>query len=482
MRTALLWFRRDLRLEDNPALSHALTRYERVIPLYIHAPEESAPWQPGAASNWWLHHSLAALDVSLRQRGSRLVLRRGPSPEALQRLILESKAEAVIWNRLYEPALIERDRRLKQQLREQGIAVESFNTALLFEPWQLLKENGDPYRVFTPYWKACQKRGLSQPTAPSPTTLPPLPRAIGSEKLAALELLPSIPWDSGFKPLWQPGEAGAEQQLDRFLDTALLHYDSGRDIPAEPNTARLSPSLHFGEIGPRQLVDAVDRFTATHREPGLIANSEAWLRQLVWREFAHALLYHFPHTSDTPYDPRFERFSWETHYRATLTAWQRGETGIPIVDAGMRELWHTGWMHNRVRMIVASLLSKNLLIPWQEGARWFWDTLLDADLANNSFGWQWVAGSGNDAAPYFRIFNPIRQGEKFDLQGHYVRRWLPELAALPDKYIHKPWQAPDKIVEEAGIRLGSNYPRPIVDLRVSREQALSRFKQLRAVE
>ncbi|MFO7594307.1 MAG: deoxyribodipyrimidine photo-lyase [Pseudomonadota bacterium] len=482
MHTAILWFRQDLRLADNPALHYALSEFERVIPLYIHAPEESAPWQPGAASRWWLHHSLASLDETLRDRGSRLILRRGPSLEVLQQLIKETQAEAILCNRLYEPAHSDRDSRIKQALREQGITVQSFNAALLFEPWQVLKENGEPYRVFTPYWKACQKYGLPQAQHTAPKTLPPLPRGIDSEKLDAFKLLPSIPWDTGFKKVWNPGETGALQQLEAFLSDALAHYESGRDTPGKANTSRLSPALHFGEIGPRQLVSAVEAFTAQHHQSGLIANAEAWLRQLVWREFAHALLYHYPHTSEQPFDTRFEHFAWERDYQATLRSWQRGETGIPIVDAGMRELWHTGWMHNRVRMIVASLLSKNLLIPWQEGARWFWDTLVDADLANNSFGWQWVAGSGNDAAPYFRIFNPVLQGEKFDAKGRYVRRWLPELAKLPDKYLHKPWQAPEKMLSEASIILGETYPRPIVDLKASRERALERFLHIKGLK
>ncbi len=479
MRTAILWFRRDLRLADNPALQHALSGYERVIPLYIHAPEESASWQPGAASCWWLHHSLTALDGSLREHGSRLVLRHGPSLAALLHLIRESRAQAVFWNRQYEPAHLARDQAIQQALRTQGMVTEGFNASLLFEPWQIAKENGEPYRVFTPYWKTCQQRGLPHAVAEPLATLPPVPRTLGSEKLAAFTLLPRIPWDTGLAAMWQPGEAGAQELLDHFLHEALAHYSEARDFPAEPGTSRLSPALHFGEIGPRQIVSAVEQFTAAHRQPGLLAGAEAWLRQIAWREFTHSVLHHFPHTSEAPFDPRFEHFAWEMHYEPALAAWQRGKTGIPIVDAGMRELWHTGWMHNRVRMIVASLLSKNLLIPWQEGARWFWDTLVDADLANNSFGWQWVAGSGNDAAPYFRIFNPVLQGEKFDPKGRYVRRWLPELKALPDRYLHKPWEAPTNVLHEAGIRLGRHTPEPVVNLAGSRARALERFGQIR---
>lgn len=480
MRTAILWFRRDLRLADNPALHHVLSEYERVIPLYIYAPGESAPWQPGAASRWWLHHSLTELDSALRKLGSRLILRAGPSLEALLKLVRECRADAVLWNRLYEPSHGARDESVKQALREHGLVVKAFNAALLFEPWQILKENGEPYRVFTPYWKACQQRGLPQTTYEVAAALPPVPNTITSEKLTAFQLLPRIHWDTGLEQAWQPGEAGAQQQLERFLNGgALSRYSSMRDIPAEPGTSHLSPALHFGEIGPRQLVSAVERFTAEHHQSGLIANAEAWLRQLVWREFAHAVLYHFPHTSEAPFDERFSSFAWETDSEENLLRWQRGETGIPLVDAGMRELWHTGWMHNRVRMIAASMLTKNLLIPWQEGARWFLDTLVDADLANNSFGWQWVAGSGNDAAPYFRIFNPVLQGEKFDSKGRYVRRWLPELNSLPDRYLHKPWQAPEKLRREAGIVLGETYPQPVVDMKLSRERALARFGQIK---
>lgn len=479
MRTAILWFRRDLRLADNPALHHALAEYERVIPLYIHAPEESAPWQPGAASHWWLHHSLAALDGSLRQLGSHLTLRHGPSLTALRNMLRESHAEAVFWNRQYEPAHLARDIAVQKKLREEGVIAEGFNASLLFEPWQILKDNGDPYRVFTPYWKACQQRGLPQAGTGMVKALPPVPRALTSEKLASFKLLPRIPWDKGLARTWQPGEVGAQQRLAAFLDDTLAHYSETRDIPAAPGTSRLSPALHFGEISPRQIVTAVERTVAHHHHSGLIANAEAWLRQLVWREFAYAVLYHFPHTSDEPFDERFTRFAWESNYTRVLERWQRGESGIPIVDAGMRELWHTGWMHNRVRMIVASLLTKNLLVPWQEGARWFWDTLVDADLANNSFGWQWVAGSGNDAAPFFRMFNPVLQGEKFDPMGRYVRRWLPELTSLQDKYLHKPWEAPAGVLNEAGIKPGTHYPNPIVDLKGSRVRALARFGKIR---
>lgn len=461
MSIALLWFRRDLRLTDNPALVAALAACERVIPLYIRPAEED-----GAATRWWLHHSLAALEASLQQKGSRLLLRRGDALAVLRTLIRESGATAVYWNRIYEPAAIARDSDIKQALRADGINVTSSNGLLLNEPWQLLKADGSPYRVFTPYWNAAQKRGFDFTLHAAPEALPPVPASLRGEPLEALQLLPRIRWDDGLAAQWRPGAAGATQRLAEFLDGALAGYAVERDRPDHAGTARLSPHLHHGEISPQRLATAVQQHLAIQRDAGLTRNAESWLRQLGWREFAQQLLYHFPHTVNEPLDTRFARFPWRRDYAEDLGAWQQGKTGIPIVDAGMRELWHTGWMHNRVRMIVASFLTKNLLIPWQEGAAWFNDTLVDADLANNTMGWQWVAGCGADAAPYFRIFNPLTQGEKFDPQGNYVRRWLPELSYLPDKYIHRPWTAP---------RRPAHYPPPLVDLKASRERALQAY-------
>jgi deoxyribodipyrimidine photo-lyase len=467
MTTALLWFRRDLRLADNPALLTALARCERVIPVYIDTPEDA---QDGAASRWWLHHSLAALDGELQRRGSRLLLRRGPALEVLRALIGETAATQVYWNRAYEPAATARDSAVKQALRTDGISVTSGNALLLNEPWQLLKADGTPYRVFTPYWNAAQKRGFDLALQAAPATLQPVSAVLQSEPLEALQLLPRIRWDSGLADHWQPGEAGAAERLADFIDRAIGGYAVGRDRPDHAGTARLSPHLHFGEISPRRLMALVQQHLSTRRDPGLTQNAESWLRQLVWREFAHQLLHHFPQTVSAPLDARFARFPWRRDYAEDLIAWQHGDTGIPIVDAGMRELWHTGWMHNRVRMIVASFLTKNLLIPWQEGARWFMDTLVDADLANNTLGWQWVAGCGADAAPYFRIFNPVTQGEKFDPQGDYVRRWIPELAHVPDKYVQQPWNAPQP---------PARYPPPRVDLKATRERALDAYASIK---
>jgi deoxyribodipyrimidine photo-lyase len=471
--TAVVWLRRDLRLADNPALLAASQNADSVVPLYVHNPIDDQPWAMGSASRWWLHHSLQALDESLAHNGSRLIIRQGDELEILTGLINELGATHVFWNRLYEPAEIARDSRIKQALRDDGIRVETFNSALLNEPWQIQRPSGEPYRVFTPYWKAVQAAGINQPPLPPPDRLPPPLSWPASSQLENLELLPKIPWDTGFYPHWQPGEQGACASLERFITNGLRGYKLQRDIPGHPGTSRLSPHLRFGEISPQQVIHAI----VGQALPGGDTGSECYIREIAWREFAHHLLFHFPDTANRPLDTRFERLAWRLpgDYAADLRAWQQGMTGYPIVDAGMRELWATGWMHNRVRMIVASLLTKNLMIPWQEGARWFWNTLVDADLANNTLGWQWTAGCGADAAPFFRIFNPVLQGEKFDPKGEYVRRWIPELARLPDSLLHKPWLA----ASSGASHPTAAYPPPIVDLPLSRQRALDRFADIK---
>ncbi|MCG6941141.1 MAG: DNA photolyase family protein [Thiohalocapsa sp.] len=476
-RTAIVWFRRDLRLADNPALATALERCAQVIPVYIHAPGEEAPWQPGGASRWWLHHGLTALAADLADAGSRLVVAQGESLSALRRLIQATGAVECHWNRLYEPATIARDTAVKQALRGDGLHCDSHNAAMLFEPWTVQTTAGEPYRVFSPYWRQCAQK-LTDVAAPlpAPGALPPVPAALESLPIDALGLLPRIRWDQGLADTWQPGAAGAAARLRRFLGQALDAYGERRDLPGEPGTSQLSPHLHWGEIGPRQVLAAVRDARADITAGG----AGSFLRELGWREFSMQLLFHFPHTPAEPLDTRFAGFPWRTDgAEGLLEAWQRGQTGIPIVDAGMRELWHTGWMHNRVRMVVASLLTKNLRLPWQEGARWFWDTLVDADLANNTQGWQWTAGCGADAAPYFRIFNPVRQGERFDAGGDYVRRWCPELAALPERLIHQPWTAKPALLEGLGVQLGRDYPAPMVDLQRSRDEALAAYEQIK---
>ncbi len=481
MTKAILWLRRDLRLDDNPALLAAVQECEQLIPLYIHSPGEESPWSPGAASSWWLHHSLDALDGELRKRGSRLVIRKGESLAVLQQLVREEGITHLFWNRLYEPAAIARDRHIKAALSDSGIRCMSFNGSLLFEPWEIQTGQKTPYKVFTAFWKACLRSGLPRLEPQyAPSSLPPVPEGLDSDALDALQLLPSIPWDSGFHDAWNPGTASARELLDSFIEDAIEKYNSDRDLPGYPGTSRLSPHLHFGEISPLQVLESVRNMTG-FEESMASTGENVYVKQLGWRDFAHHLLFHFPQTADNPLDTRFRNYpwSWKEDAADLLSAWQQGRTGFPIVDAGMRELWHTGWMHNRVRMIVASLLTKNLGIHWLEGARWFWDTLVDADLPNNSMGWQWTAGCGADAAPFFRIFNPVSQSERFDPQGVYIRKWVPELAKLPDKAIHAPWMQKPALLSHAGIRLGDDYPFPVVDLGETRQRALDQWSRIK---
>jgi len=472
---AILWFRRDLRLTDNPALLQAMADNDQVLPLYIHAPADEIPWAPGAASRWWLHWSLQDLDRSLRERGSRLIIDVGEALAVIQRMVAQTGATRVYWNRLYDPATRARDTRIKLALRAQGLVAESHNALLLREPWTILNATGEPYKVYSAFWRKSSPGLAGCTPVPTPPGFRPAP-AVDSLRSEDLGLLPRIPWDQGLRERWQPGADAAMNRAIAFLDSALDAYAQGRDLPGTTGTSSLSPYLHFGEIGPRQVLALIAARYGTVEAPA----AEAYVRELGWREFAHHLLYHFPHTATDPLDPRFARYPWRTEGTAELlAAWQQGRTGIPLVDAGMRELWHTGWMHNRVRMVVASFLTKNLRLPWQAGAAWFWDTLVDADLAANTLGWQWTAGCGADAAPYFRVFNPVRQGERFDPQGTYVRRWCPELAGLPDKFIHQPWAAPAATLRAAGLTLGADYPPPSVDLARSRLEALAGFETIK---
>jgi deoxyribodipyrimidine photo-lyase len=472
---ALVWFRRDLRLADQPALLAAAAACDVLVPVFVHAPEEETPWRPGAASRWWLHHSLLALEESLRRFGMRLIVRRGPTLPTLLALARQTGARAVFWNRAYEPALIARDTKLKKELLAAGIRAESFNGSLLREPWEVLRNDAAPYKVFTAYWKA--GRALAPPAAPDgiPRLAPPgtWPE---SEPITALELLPRLRWDAGLATAWKPGERSAQRRLDHFADRILPGYARSRDLPGEDGVSRLSAHLHFGEVSPRQIWHTVQGAALA---AGAERQADACLRQLAWRDFAYHLLFYFPHTPEQPFRPEFERFPWQARNRRLWHAWTRGQTGIPLVDAGMRELWATGWMHNRVRMNVASWLTKNAGVHWLEGARWFWDTLVDADLANNTLGWQWTAGCGADAAPYFRIFNPVLQGRRYDPGGAYIRRWVSEIAALPDEYIHAPWSAPASVLGAARVSVGRDYPLPVLDLVRTRASALAAFRTLR---
>lgn len=463
MKTAIVWFRQDLRLIDNPALT-AAAAYGSIIPLFIWAPDENGEWPLGGASKWWLHNSLESLGKDLK-----LIIRKGNPLDVIKQIVKETGAEAVFWNRRYEPYALHADSKVKNSLQDLGIQVETFNGRLLYEPWEIANKQQKPFQVFTPFWKSCLAK--NQPEKPLPIPAFRLySKTIFSEQLTDLQLLPNIPWDSGIKRRWNPGSEEAEKAAAEFIENGLENYAKNRDFPSLANgVSHLSPYLHFGEISVRSL---------WHKMNGM-KNAEAFLRQLGWREFAYHLLYHFPTTPQESLKKQFDQFPWKYDKNA-LKSWQKGKTGYPFVDAGMRELWTTGWMHNRVRLVTGSFLVKDLQIHWLEGEKWFWDTLVDADLANNCLGWQWVAGCGADAAPYFRIFNPITQGEKFDPQGDYVRTWVPELANLPAKWIHRPWEAPSEILREAKVRLGIDYPYPIVDHAKAREEALEAFASIKS--
>ncbi|MFT4551310.1 MAG: deoxyribodipyrimidine photo-lyase [Verrucomicrobiales bacterium] len=472
MSASIVWFRQDLRLSDHPALAAAIRRGEPVVPVYLWAPAEEGDWKPGGATRWWLHHALADLDKQLRELGSRLLIRECDSSlAALRELVEECGADGVYWNRRYEPAVIERDKKIKSELRETGLEVKSFNSGMLFEPHEIANKSGKPFQVFTPMWKHYQTLEMPQVVDVDLAELKSPKKWPGGSKLEDLALLPSIVWDGGFYEAWDPTRAAMIDRLDSMRDDGRAKaYLDDRDTPSLDGTSALSPFLHSGQVGVREAWWKLGEGSAIDR--GL-------RRQLIWREFAHHLLFHFPVTPLKPLRPEFEMFPWKED-AAALSRWQRGETGYPIVDAGMRQLWHTGWMHNRVRMIVGSLLVKHLLVHWLEGAKWFWDTLVDADLANNTLGWQWIGGCGADAAPYFRIFNPMTQGEKFDTDAAYVRQWVPELKRLPDKFIHRPWEMGELELSGLGVVLGLDYPLPVIGHTEGRQQALDAFAILKA--
>ena len=475
----LVWLRQDLRLRDNPALYAAANTGRSVIVVYL-LPDRNDDWFPGGAASWWLHHSLDALTTNLHKRHHQLILRSGSATAEMARLAEDCKAAAVFWNRCYEPADRERDEKTADKLAQAGYQVRSFPGSLLIEPWTLSTKQGDPYQVFTPFWKAARTRVEFASPLPAPESLKTPDQWPDSEELADWKLLPTLDWADEFLERWKPGEDAAHAAWQKFLDDNIAEYGTERDVPSHHGTSRLSPHLHYGEISPRLIyADAVEKInrkqTATE---SFEKNVNVYLSEIGWREFGYHVLYHFPHTPENPLREKFADFNWETK-KSWLKAWQQGQTGYPIVDAGMRELWRTGWMHNRVRMIVASFLTKDLRIHWLEGAKWFWDTLVDADLANNTLGWQWASGCGADAAPYFRVFNPTRQSEKFDPEGNYLRRWCPELADLPDKYLHCPADAPKSVLNKAGVQLGKDYPEPIVDHAEQREAALAEWEKVK---
>jgi deoxyribodipyrimidine photo-lyase len=466
----LMWFRLDLRLRDNPALAAATATGAAVVPVFVDSPEEMSACTPGAASRWWLHQSLLRLDESLGARGSRLIVRKGEAAEALAALAAETGAPRIFCNRVYVPAALAHEAKVKKQLAARGIELIGSNGSLLFEPGSLRTGTGDSFRVFTPFWRALWKqRDEIHVPRKAPKELHAPKKWPHSLEIRDLALEPKIDWASGLRVTWSPGEDAALARLRSFARRSTADYAHERDRPDHDGTSRLSPHLHFGEVSPQQV------WAAAAGRPG----AESFLRQLAWREFAFHLLCAHPHTPRQPFHQEFRRFPWRRNERR-LKAWQQGRTGYPYIDAAMRQLWTTGWMHNRARMAVASFLVKDLLIPWQDGAAWFLDTLVDADFANNTLGWQWVAGCGADAAPYFRVFHPVLQGRKFDPAGDYVREWAPALRKLAAKHIHEPWTAPAEALAAAGVRLGETWPRPIVDHAEARDAALAAFRTMKA--
>lgn len=488
---SIILFRRDLRLHDNAALFHALSKGQ-ILPIYIHdnGNNENNKWSIGGASKWWLHHSLEALNRQFKKQNHCLYFFQADIKQSIFNVLLklcqDNNCHHIFWNRRYEPAHIEHDTILKQQLNDMNITVHSFNNNLLSEPWQQMNKQGKPYKVFTPYWRHCKNSFLSQLQIPEPLAYPSFPKTKqnwliqNNVNLQEFNLLPNKPnWAAEFNQYWQAGEQAALKNWDHFLMNSINKYDESRNIPSIDGTSKLSSHLAFGEISVRQIWHDVLQRQIYDKSSNEDLNR--YLSEIGWREFSYYQLYHFPKLPKENFNPRFDNFRWNKQ-NSQLQSWQQGLTGYPLVDAGMRELWQTGYMHNRVRMVVASFLCKDLLIHWQAGAKWFWDTLLDADLASNSASWQWCAGCGADAAPFFRIFNPTTQSEKFDSQGQYIRRWVPELSHLPNKYIHSPVNAPSMVLTDANVTLGKTYPQPIVDHKAARLDALERYKDLKTFE
>ncbi|MEZ5787278.1 MAG: deoxyribodipyrimidine photo-lyase [Xanthobacteraceae bacterium] len=476
---AIVWFRDDLRLADNPALAAAVETGRPLLCVFVLDDESKGLRPSGAASRWWLAGSLRALDAALKKRGARLILRRGAATRVIPDLAAETGTAAVTWNRRHDPAGAAVDQAVAEMLTTRGVAVHTLQASLLFAPEDVRTRAGAPFAVFTPFLR--HVRSLGPPRAPLPA-----PRAIhgaaaiASEDLDDWKLEPRAPdWAAGFSAYWTRGEDAAHEKLAAFVDSALAGYADQRDRPDIAGTSRLSPHLRFGEVSPFQVWHAVHAAREAAGARGATeAGADKFIAELVWREFCHHLLAEHPDLATRNVQARFDDFPWRED-PAALKAWQRGQTGYPIVDAGMRELWATGWMHNRVRLVTASFLAKHLLIDWRAGESWFWDTLVDADFANNPANWQWVAGSGADAAPYFRIFNPALQGQKFDPSGSYVRRWVPELAGLPDDLIHTPERAPPALLTAAGVTLEKTYPAPVVEHKAARARALAAFERIK---
>ena len=464
----ILWFRKDLRLMDNPALVEANLNAE-IIPIFIlddTNPEEN---KMGAASRVWLYHSLKSLNISLQKK---INFYSGDPVKIISELINNYNINGVYWNRCYEPWEIRRDKKIKDLLKIKKVKAKSFNGSLIREPWEVLKEDQTPYKVFTAlYKKAYLNSDIKVEVINEPTKINYSTKIFSSNTLDTLKLLPNLSWADNIIKHWQVGEKNAHLKMTEFFKKGIDNYKEGRNFPFKKNVSRLSPHIHFGEISPKQLWVKAKSISSNK-------NTEHFVSEICWREFSYYLLYHFPNLPKDNLQKKFNNFPWKDN-NYYFDSWKKGKTGYPIIDAGMRELYETGYMHNRVRMIVASFLVKNLLIHWHKGERWFWDCLFDADLANNSASWQWVAGSGADAAPYFRIFNPVTQGVKFDVDGQYTKQYVPELKDMPNKYLFSPWEAPDDVLNKANVGLGGNYPKRIIDIKESREKALYSFSLIK---
>jgi len=479
---AIVCFRRDLRLTDNPALGAAIASGKPLILLYIFEEDTRRGRARGGASSWWLDKSLRALSQSIQKKGGTLIFRSGDPLTVLTSLMQETKADTVYWNRRYEQPARNKDTSLKASLKDKDIQVHSFNASLLTEPWTFKTGSGLYYKVFTPYWRKIQASYTPPAPIPAPKQLTTL--SLTSEDLDSWTLHPKSPdWSTGFTGHWQPGETGAHKRLKTFLEKSVDLYKDNRNRPdIIGGTSGLSAHLAFGEIGPAQIWRAtIDHINAPKTDHSDEDNARTFLSEIAWREFSYVLLYHNENMATENYNRAFKHMPWRED-PAQYESWCKGQTGYPMVDAGMRQLWQTGWMHNRVRMIVASFLTKHLLLPWQLGEEWFWDKLVDADPASNAASWQWTSGSGADAAPYFRVFNPITQGPKFDQTGDYVRKYCPELAKLPNKYIHRPWEAPPIVLAKANVEIGVTYPAPIIDHKKGRERALAAYADLKAAK
>lgn len=474
----IVWFRQDLRRGDNPALHKAYEQGRPILPVYILDDENAGEWKMGAASRVWLYHALKDLDDAL---SGHLVIRKGDASKIIPELVKESGADAVYWNRCYEPWRTERDKKIKSGLEDNGIDVQSFKGSLIWEPWKIKNQSGDPYKVFTPFYKkGCLPAGEPSEPLKAPERLTYADAGNLSEKLEDLDLLPKREgnWDEEVIKDWKVGEDGAQERMNEFLEEGLNGYKEGRNNPAQEHVSRLSPHLHWGHISPRQVWHAAKTYAAGHSIPE--KDIEHFCSEIGWREFSYNLIYNFPDLPRENLQKKFDKFPWRKADEDELDRWRYGQTGYPMVDAAMRELYQTGYMHNRSRMLVGSFLVKHMMVHWHIGEDWFWDCLFDADLANNSASWQWIAGSGADAAPYFRIFNPITQGEKFDEDGEYIRKYVPELKDLPNKYLNRPWEASDDVLKKAGVKLGETYPKPLVEHMEARDRALEAFESLKS--